>query len=276
MSDRQPFVSSVFGDVFDVLTASDGEGSRAGSRVSVSPRPVLSAYRAVVVGGRIEWSAEWVQRLTEYVRNGGTVVVNAAQINGIPEALLGVHSTNENGEADNARCLIPGDESQDLSGQRFRYQKFELKGAQTLITTAEGTPLVTTNKIGKGSVIFCAVPDLLGEDERMVPLAAHLLAHVFVDATPVKVSGDVEYLINRNDSGWVVTLLNNNGVYKPQQGMPQVDRKAYVNVNISVRGQQIQSANEWTQNRALSVNGPDSLNVRIAPGGVAVVELRVK
>jgi hypothetical protein len=314
IADRQPFVSSVFGDVFDVLTASERANGREGERArgregeaargregeraftESPPRPlahspthpftpsptrpltasVLSAYRAIVIGGRIEWSAEWVQRLTEYVRNGGTVVLNAAQTSGVPQGLLGVRSTNETVETDKARCLLPGDESEDLTGQLFRYEKVELNGAQSLITTPDGAPLVTTNRVGKGNVIFCAVPDLLGEDERIVPLAAHLLAHIFVDATPVKVSGDVEYLVNRNDSGWVVTLLNNNGVYKPQQGMAQVDRTAYVNVTISVRGQQIQSANEWTEDKQLSLTGRDTLNVRVAPGGVAVVELRLK
>jgi hypothetical protein len=97
-----------------------------------------------------------------------------------------------------------------------------------------------------------------------------------VDATPLKVSGDVEYLVNRNDAGWVVTLLNNNGVYKPQQGMAQVDRSAYVNVTISVRGQQIQSADEWTEDTQLSLTDRNTLNVRVAPGGIAVVALRVK
>jgi hypothetical protein len=236
----------------------------------------LSAYRAIVVGGRIEWSAEWVQKLTEYVRNGGTVVLNAAQARGIPQTLLGIRSTNETAEADTARCRLPADESQDLTGQLFRYEKVELNGAQPLITTADGIPLVTSNKIGKGSIIFCAVPDLLGEDERIVPLAAHLLAHVFVDATPLKVSGDVEYLVNRNDAGWVVTLLNNNGVYKTQQGMAQVDRSAYVNVTISVRSQEIQSANELTGDKPLDLTGHDTVKVRVAPGGIAIVELRLK
>jgi hypothetical protein len=288
IADRQPFVSSVFGDVFDVLTASEEDNSatrRRGDtvttqsprpRISPSPSQVLSSYRAIVIGGRIEWSADWVQKLTEYVRNGGTVVLNAAQTTGITQVLLGVRSTNETGETDTARCLLPGDGSEDLTGQLFRYEKVELNGAQALITTPDGASLVTTNRVGKGNVIFCAVPDFLGEDERIVPLAAHLLAHIFVDATPLKVSGDVEYLVNRNDAGWVVTLLNNNGVYKPQQGMAQVDRSAYVNVTISVRGQQIQSANEWTEDKQLSLTDHNTLNVRVAPGGIAVVALRVK
>ena len=61
----------------------------------------------------------------------------------------------------------------------------------------------------------------LGEDERITPFVAHLLAHLASDATPVKVDGDVEYLINRNSHGWVVTLFNDNGVFKPQQGLAQ-------------------------------------------------------
>ena len=51
---------------------------------------------------------------------------------------------------------------------------------------------------------------------------------------PVKVTGDVEYLINRTANGWIVTLLNNNGVFKPQQGMAQVDRSAYVTATIKI------------------------------------------
>jgi hypothetical protein len=102
-----------------------------------------------------------------------------------------------------------------------------------------------------------------------------MLAHVFADATPVQVRGDAEYLINRTDNGWVVTLLNNNGVYKTQQGMAQVDRNAYVNVTISLRANKIQSATDWISDAALKVDA-NNLNVRIAPGGVAVIELKTK
>jgi hypothetical protein len=181
------------------------------------------------------------------------------------------------GEANNARCLSPGEAEQDLHGQIFRYEKVELSGAQTLISV-DGNPLVTVNKIGKGKVVFAALADLLGEDERITPFAAHMLAHVFADATPIKVSGDVEYLLNRNETGWVVTLINNNGVFKPQQGLAQVDRKAYVNATISLPGQTIQKAVDWTSERQVNVkpgNGGSTVEVSIAPGGIAIIELRV-
>jgi len=264
IADRQPFVAGVFGDIFDVLTAANAQGTR--SKI----QSLLPSYRAVVVGGRIEWSDEWIRRLNNYVLNGGTVVLNAAQIKKLPEQFLGVRLLNATGEAHNARCVLPGEESEDLQGQIFRYEKIELKGATTLISTLSGEPLVTVNKIGKGSVVFAGVPDLLGEDERITPFAAHLLAHVFEDAVPLKVTGDVEYLVNRTANGWVVTMLNNKGVFKTQQGMAQVDRSAYVKVTVS---NQIKSATEWISGAPLK---PENglVTVQIPPGGVAIVEIR--
>ncbi|MGH9967593.1 MAG: hypothetical protein ACREBG_07130 [Pyrinomonadaceae bacterium] len=320
--DRQAFVNGVFGDIFDVLVASDVQSRRSNvqsprsnvqSPMSKVQRPMsnvqshstshvesqhitgtadvssaMSAqreripkafqnavdnYRTVVVGGHIKWSNQWIQKLAAYVRNGGTVVLNAAQIEGVPEQLLGVQATKSTVEADTAKCLR--EPNADLSGQVFRYTKVELKGADTLITAPSGDPLVTINKVGKGTVVFSALPDLLGLDERVTPFAAHMLAHMFADATPVRVSGDAEYLINRTASGWVVTLFNNNGIYKPQQGLAQVDRGAVANVTITIPGQQLRVATDWITDRPLEPDKTqNSVSVLLAPGAVAIVELK--
>jgi len=72
-------------------------------------------------------------------------------------------------------------------------------------------------------------------------------------------------------------LLNNNGVFKTQQGMAQVDRTAQVTATITLPGHQIQSAVEWTTDKQIPVGSPaDTVTVQIAPGGIAVMELRVK
>jgi hypothetical protein len=339
--DRQAFVNGIFGDIFDVLVATDVQSptskvqspAKAGNTVgsagivpaksaagakknkasknqewvyegsnsdrlsssssaqppTPSPIPVplspvprfsdypLGSYRAIVVGGHIDWSTQWVQRLSNYVRSGGTVVLNSAQIRGLSTELLGVRLTGEQAEEHNARCLSPDEAAQNLSGQVFRHEKVELKGAQPLITTVSGDPLVTVNRVGKGTVVLAVVADLLGEDERITPFAAHLLAHVFADATPIKVRGDVEYLINRTENGWVVTLFNNNGVLKPQQGLAQVDRSAYASATISMKGTSMQKAFDWFSERDVEVksqNGQNEVTVTIAPGGVSIIELR--
>jgi hypothetical protein len=255
----------------------DARTAGSESRIRSVPVYPLDPYRAIVVGGDVQLSAQWIQRLAAYVKSGGVVVLNSAQIKGVPADLLGVRLTGETGEAHNARCLAPGEAPQDLSGQIFRYGKLELKGASALITSTNGEPFVTVNKVGKGSVVFVAVADLLGEDERITPFVAHLLAHVFADAAPVKLRGDVEYLINRNENGWVITLFNNNGVFKPQQGMAQVDRSAYVTATISLPGQKIQNAVDWITEKELEIktaNKLDGVTVSIAPGAIAIIELR--
>jgi hypothetical protein len=296
--DRQAFVSGVCGDIFDVLvatraapTAVTGTGvtgtagvapavsaSGASRQHSVSPADMINSYRAVIVGGSIAWTSDWASRLSTYVRNGGVVVLNAAQTKGLSAGLLGVRLLDTTAEADNARCLAAGEPAQDLTGQLFRYEKVERMGSEVLIEAPSGDPLVTVNKVGKGKVIFCAVPDLLGEDERFTPLAAHLLTHLVTDATPIKVSGDVEYLINRTDTGWVVTLFNNNGVFKPQQGLAQIDRNANATTTISVASQAIDSAGEWISEAPMNLekrDGRSTVKLKIAPGGVAIVELIV-
>lgn len=294
MADRQPFVSGVFGDIFDVLVATrtvkDVDRvtlNEAIRRTPTSPPiirperrpsfPPVDSYTTVVVGGQPELSDAWANRITDYVVEGGTIVVNAAQRKNFTEALLGVRFTNELAEADAARCLLNDDGVSNLAGQMFRYQRVRLDGAQTVIAAPNGDPVVTINKRGKGSVIFSALPDLLGEDERVTPFAAHMLAHVFADATPVKVTGDVEYLINRTDNGWIVTFLNNNGVLKPQQGLAQVDRSAYVTATVSLKGQSIVSAVDWITDKPLTLpRSSEPISISIAPGGIAVIELRTR
>ena len=277
--DRQAFVNGIFGDIFDVLVASESFASNADGATKRKSGVSLDGYRAVVAGGHIEWSPQWIQRLNNYVKNGGTVVLNSAQIKGLPETLLGLRLLETTGEAHNAKCLAPGESLQNLKGQIFRFQKVELKGAKALITTNSDQPLVTVNRIGKGAVVFSALADLLGEDDRITPFAAHMLAHVFADATPVKVRGDVEYLINRSDKGWVVTLFNNSGVLKPQQGLAQVDRTAYVTARISLPSSQVQHALDWMSDEVVEIrdqNGEKTVTVKIPPGGVSIVELTTR
>jgi hypothetical protein len=260
--ERQAFVPAIFGNIFDVLVASDTQ------------KEAIDNYRAVVVGGEVNWTRGWPERLADYVRKGGVVVLNAAQVKGLPESLLGIRMSNATAEADNAKCAIDAQEKQDLRGQIFRYDRVSPTSAQVLLTAPNGDALVTSNKIGRGRVVFVAVPDLLGEDERMTPFAAHVLAHLFSEATPVRVEGDVEYLVNRNANGWVVTIFNDNGVFKPQQGLAQVDRSAVANVVVSLRNQKVTTATEWLTDAKLPLKDGANVQLSIPAGGIAIVELK--
>src|SRR5579885_2921348 len=261
-ADRQAFTNAAFGDIFDVLVASEKNAD------------AIDAYRALVVGGRIEWTPAWAERLKNYVQKGGTVVLNAAQVKSLPEDLLGVRLLGSTAEADDAQCLAPGEARTDLAGQVYAYERVETRGAEVLMRTPSGDPLVTVNHLGRGRVVFCAVPDLLGLDERLVPAAAHLLAHLAADAAPVTVRGDIEYLVNRNERGWVVTLINNRGVYKPQQGLARVERDEAADVAVGIAGAKVASAGEWTTGEEVAVKHgerEDIATLKVPAGGVRIV-----
>jgi hypothetical protein len=264
-ADRQFFVNGIFGDIFDVLVASDER------------RAAVDAYRIVIAGGRIDWTPAWTERLKNYVRRGGVLVLNSAQAQGLPEDLLGVRPLAATAEADDATCLLKHDGARtQLRGGVYAYTRVEQRGAQVLMQTPSGDPLVTSFDIGRGRVIFCAVPDLLGLDERFAPAAAHLFAHLFAEAIPVRVEGDVQRLFNRTERGWLVTLINNRGVYKPQQGLVQVDRNASVEVALSLGGKTIQTARELTHDAPLEVGraaGASRVKINVPPGDLKIVEL---
>ena len=263
-ADRQSYVNGIFGDIFDVLVASDER------------RDALDSYRTAIVGGRVNWTPAWAEKLQSYVRRGGTVLINSAQSKGLPENFLGVRLLGPTSEADAVVCASPGETHSDLSGNAFRYERVEPRGAEVLLRTTAGEPVVTVNRSGQGRVVFVAVPDLLGLDERMTAAAAHALIHLLSEATPVRVRGDVQYMLNRNSRGWVVTLFNNRGVYKPQQGLAHVERGEVAEVSIDLRGKGVERAEEWTTGSQLTPAREaqvEAVRVQIPAGGVRVVEL---
>jgi hypothetical protein len=244
--DRQAYINSVFGDIFDVLTASE--------------TATLDNYRAVIVGGRVAWDKGWPEKLRGYVKRGGVVVLNAAQTEGLPKDLIGAEVSKETAESGESPV--------------FRYHKIKpLAGVTTLFAAPGGAPLVTVNEIGRGRVVFVAVPDLLGLDERLTPLAAHTLRRMCAEAAPVRVAGDVEWLANRTPRGWLVTLLNNRGIYKPQQGLAVVKREETAEVTLSLRGGAIDAARELTNEQKLPLTKDAEAKLTIPAGGLAVVEL---
>lgn len=261
-ADRQAYVNSIFGDIFDVLVSSD------------DGREAADAYRALIVGGHVEWSKAWIEKLQSYVKKGGVVVVNASQTKGLPAEFMGVRAKGSTGEDDAASCSMHGDKHERIVGQMFRYEKVEPVGADVLIRSASGDPLATVKSFGLGKVIYCAVPDMLGLDERFAPVAAHLLVHLLGEATPVAVKGDVQRLLNRTERGWIITLINNRGVYKPQQGMAEVKRSEFAEVELELRGKKIARAFELTpegRNEIESEGG--SVLLKVPPGGVRIIEL---
>src|SRR5262249_62003068 len=92
-------------------------------------------------------------------------------------------------------------------------------GGRVRGTTAEGKPSCAAFDRGQGRLIWLSVPHGLTIGRQAHPTLPRLFAHLTRGLMPVEVRGDVQWLVNKNATGWMVALLNPAGAAKPPQGI---------------------------------------------------------
>lgn len=225
---RQTFVNGVFGDIFDVIVTTPGK------------TPILGTYPVVIASGEVPVSEEWGKALRAYADSGGTLVVSVEQLAGPGVAALELPALPAEYAESDAFDWKPS--GARLASNVYRYKSIPEAGGRVLATTADGKPVVVTFPRRQGQVILIGVPLALGLDERPVSLLGPLMHHLMQGLTPVKVGGDVEWVLNRlDDGGWLVTLLNNRGVLKPQHGVNPTNHREHQSVTITFAGKAAKS-----------------------------------
>jgi hypothetical protein len=217
---RQTYVNGIFGDIFDVIV-------NAPKRAAIA-----NSYPVLIAAGEVFLSEEWGAALRGYVSRGGTLVVSAGQLSGPGSHALAVAAPGEWREASSYTWSITGE---TVSSNVFRYYPLPDEKGRVLARAPDGSPIVILRKTGHGQLISVSVPLGLGIDQRPVPVLGHLLRHLTLGLLPVKVSGDVEYVVNQlQDGGWLVALFNNRGVIKPQHGVLPTDHREAQAVTLRV------------------------------------------
>jgi hypothetical protein len=120
-------------------------------------------------------------------------------------------------------------------------------GATVLAATGDNQPLAASYPRGQGKLIVLGVPLGLGIDERPVPVLGELMQHLTSGLVPVKVAGDVEWTLNKlhpPSGGWLVTVINNRGVNKPQHGVNPTDHREHQTVTLTFQGN-VTKSNEY-------------------------------
>ncbi len=267
--DVQSMPSGVYGNIFDVLV------DRPARARAIFNYPVVWAAGDVDLGGA------WPALLEEYVRKGGTLVVNVEATRPLPVSLLGVKPAGRTAVSEEWRP--EGGEARPATP--FDVAEVQLEGATVLAWASPRRPLVTRHAIGAGAVLVALAPRLLGQDERAHPVLPFLLNGLTTGLLPVEVRrsdgsplrGEVMYQVNKTKDGYLVMLVNNRGVDKTQNGVARVDRRAWVDVVVRTR-LAVMAAREYTEPRDLTVAaGMDGAEVRLRvhPGDVQVVYLTV-
>lgn len=253
------YIPGLFGNVFDVLVTSP------------TMTDALGSYPVVVLSGEVALSAEWGKKLAAYLDQGGTLVVSDEQLTGPGVAEL---KLPERGTAAVGQTIewLPG--KKKVASQRYRYRP--VQGGQVLATAENGAALAAVLQRGKGRLVFLSVPRGLGIDGAATPLVALVLAHARQGLLPLEVEADVEWLLNRTDRGWLLTLFNSAGSNKLQHGVGPTDyaQKRLVKVRTSEKWTK---ATEWFTDSSFEIR-PDGdarvFTVPVPAGAVRIVELQ--
>lgn len=257
---NEVYVPGVFGDMFDVIYAYP----------DVRRWTTIDTYPVVVAAGDIELSAAEGQRLAKYVQDGGTLLVADTHLTGPGVAALELPALGASAEADTYTWELTNSKH---AAQRFLYRP--ITGGKALATTADGKPFCAAFDRGKGRLIVLSVPRGLGIDRTAVPVLAQLMTHLTRGLMPVEVRGDVEWLLNRTQTGWLVTLLNPAGQAKPQQGITPTDFRE--NRKVAIRATvPVSAARDWLFPEEKLTPQDGVLELTVPAGGVRVVELREK
>jgi hypothetical protein len=271
--DVQSLPSGRYGNLFDVLV------DRPAKAKAIFDYPVVWA------AGDVDLTGPWIDVLRDYVKRGGTLVVNIDAAGKLPADLIGLKPTGEKVVAEEWYPVYdPGlVELETKATTPYEVARVELAGAEALARVSGKIPLITRHKVGEGAVIVTLCPRMLGHDERAHPALPYLMNGLTTGLVPVEVrlangsepNGEIMYQVNRTKDGWLVALLNNRGLDKTQHGVARVDRRASVDVVVRTR-LNVASAREYTEPRDLSaekgVNGTE-VKLRVHPGDVQVVYL---
>jgi hypothetical protein len=189
----EPFGTSRWGETFDVIT----------TRASLA---ALQRYRAVVLATGAPLSEALLATLTQYVQQGGVVVLNAKQLTAGAEALTGVRLTTGRASATGVTWVADG----SALGERSYNYTVAAPTTATVVAQTSGNPIVTRNVVGSGAV-YVTTPDFLMDAAatQILNVGQKLIETLQGQFAPVRVQGPpLEYLVSTDAGRVIVTLVN--------------------------------------------------------------------
>lgn len=270
------YTSSPYGDVFDIVTNDASED-------------FLSSYPILMPIGDTRLDAAFAKRLVGCVEKGATLVINAELLKKYPKAFdaafLGVCLADAVAEADTSYSRLSGRAVAEK--KPFAYRKAEiLPGTDILALTADkaAAPLVTSHAVGRGCVIVTLPLNMKpkGAMTEMLALFDDLLGQLRREALPIRVSApaNVQHMINRSATSWIVYLNNVNGI-APATGAyakpPVTDVSKSVRVKVGVPGSlgKVAKAIDWWTGKDLPLRRGRkgaAVEVELAGGDCAAIE----
>ncbi|MFH0795642.1 MAG: discoidin domain-containing protein [Candidatus Omnitrophota bacterium] len=252
-----------YGDIFDVLVANPKDHEL--------DLKSLKGYRVLFLLGDIRLNKKHVVILSDYVKQGGTLVLNYSQAQLFPNNFIGIERIGDITRSGIASCTVDNYES---VYQECTYPEVKLIGnTRPIVVDDDNMPLVTKSAFGKGYVITTLPLCSLGENRKLLKFIPHLVQHISQEVLPVRVRGDVEYIINTRGKGaWIITLINNNGVTKKPREKEKIESEAASTVRIFFDSK-ISKISEWLEEQPVVLEKENVAIIVIPPGDVRIIEV---
>jgi hypothetical protein len=243
----EPMPTTRWGESFDVL-------------LNNATSAAMSQYRALMYSTDVPVSLDLKGRFAAYVSAGGTLVLNARQIDSSFSDLTGVQL---GAQAQGSNSVWSG---ASTSEPAYTYTRLVLAGAQAVATNGSGDALVTVFTYGQGRV-FVTAPDYLQDMARtqILNVGQHLIDNLIAESAAASVAGPPSaYLVNSDAHTTTVTVINNSG--SSWSGQISFRKPA-----------SLYSAREWTSDGALGtseLNGWVIVNAQVPPYDLRVFALQ--
>ena len=254
----ETFVPAVFGDIYDVIYAYP----------DVKRWTTIDTYPVVISIGDIALTAPEGQRLAKYLEDGGTLVVADGQLSGPGLVALQLPKM---GDIEESTGYLWLNETNPLPSQRFRFRAIE--GGRVLARTTDGKAFCSAFDRGQGRLIVLSTPRGLGIDREIMPVVPRLFAHLASNQMPIEVDGEVEWMLNRQQNGWAVTLLNPAGDMKPQHGILPIDYTKNLTVTIRAKVPITNASDHLAPDDQLIVQD-NTVSLPVQAGSLRIIELR--
>jgi len=226
--------NSEFGEILDVLCPDCGQKPGMFERA-------LKDYKAAFLIGCHDPKTCDTQAIANYIADGGTVFCSYDQV------VDGLVSASDAGVEFGDKTVLAGKKLLNEAGvaveefkEPYTLHVPSVTNAVPFLTDENGSAVAWAANCGKGRVVTVAarrmMPDKfleLKEDgwkskqwfnngyyksvhtgERTFPIVHHLLQRVQRDTMPIAVKGDIQWGLNRTKTGWMLWLINNNGITK--------------------------------------------------------------
>lgn len=284
--DEGALSNSPYGDIYDVIVPNTPE-----KPVSID---VLNNYKVAVMLGKYKNDKALAERLMEYVKNGGTLLINIKQVNEFfPMDFLGFEKKNitANNSIDVKSPIRSVSNGKTFAlSETYETEPIKLKGAVLLLEDSAGNVLACKNKFGKGQVLVSAIDCMIpktnfnGADEKVLnqlvygkkfPFVEYFLKNIVSEVLPLEVTGDIEYGLNKLPDGWLLYLINNKGVIKFTNKEQTLDPSKTAKVEVLLRNIKASFITELREQKAIAHDEKNnSFVVDVPPGGIRVIKIK--